>query len=365
MIFENYYYFIITMIFFMMFFSVYAKRRTVYINGVAEERWDFKYAFMLTIPLILWSVFREVGGDTAAYQSMFINAPSTLSELSAYVQEASKDKGFFALMVIFRALISRDFHAFFALIAITQCFCLSYIYSKYSSNYMLSILLFIISTDYIAWMNNGMRQFFAVSIVFMTYPMIMEKKYIPAIILTLFASQLHATVLVVIPFFFICQGKAWNLKSLVILIGVIISLTYLDQFTGLIIDFMEDSQYKNEIDDFINSSGTNYLRTMVYCIPALLGLLFKNRINQSNDSALNYAVNMTIVSAALYVISSFTSGMMFGRLPIAFGLYGYITIPWILKNVFTENSQKDLIIIMLILYSIFFYYQMHIIWRLM
>lgn len=365
MIFENYYYFIVAMAFFMMFFSVYGKRRTVYINGVAEERWDFKYAFMLTIPLILWSVFRRVSGDTAAYHDMFTKAPSTLSELGKYVQDAPKDKGFFALIVIFRAFISRDFHTFFALIAITQCFCLSYIYSRYSCNYMLSILLFVISTDYVAWMNNGMRQFFAVSIVFMTYPMIMEKKYIPAIILTLLASRLHATVLIVIPFFFVCQGKAWSLRSFVILIGVVICLTYLDRFTGLIVDFMEESQYKYEIDDFINSEGTNHLRTMVYCIPSLLGLLFKNRINQSNNEALNYAVNMTIVSAALYIISSFTSGLMFGRLPIAFGLYGYITIPWILKNVFTEDSQKDLIIIMLILYSIFFYYQMHIVWGMM
>ena len=102
---------------------------------------------------------------------------------------------------------------------------LIYVYRKYSSRYLVSFFLFIASTDYISWMFNGIRQFLAVTITFIGIKFILDKKYAKAIILILIASLMHQSALLVIPFIFIAQGKAWNKKTLLFMVAVIALVT--------------------------------------------------------------------------------------------------------------------------------------------
>ena len=55
------------------------------------------------------------------------------------------------------------------MLASIQAIILVTIYRKYSTNYLLSIFLFIASTDYLSWMFNGVRQFAAVTTVSYTH----------------------------------------------------------------------------------------------------------------------------------------------------------------------------------------------------
>lgn len=54
----------------------------------------------------------------------------------------------------------------------------------------------------------------------------------------------------------------------------------------------------------------------------------------------NLAANMSIVTAGLYVVSMFTSGIYIGRMPIYTSLYSYILLPWIFEHAFNERSKK-------------------------
>ncbi len=363
---RNFWYLIVYLFIVVFVFSFYGRRYQIDFYGEKEERWPFLEAFIVFVPLIIWAGYRGLWyADTAAYKYMFEKAPSTLEGFWEYVSGQPKDPGYFAFMAIFKNIISDNYQLFFLLIALIQGLCLTHIYRNYSCNYLLTITMFVLSTDYIAWMHNGMRQFLGACLIFLTYPMIMKKHYVPAIVLTLLVSRLHATALIIIPFFFICQGKIWNSKTLIFALAVFVAVNNSGQFSELIVDVMEDTQYKAEITDFINSNGTNILRTLVYCVPAFMSFIFRKRIELQKNPEINYAINMTIISAGLYIISSFTSGVMVGRLPIAFSLYGYITLPWIIKTIFTERSVQYVIIIIIVLYMIFFYYQMHFVWGLM
>ena len=62
------------------------------------------------------------------------------------------------------------------MLASIQAIILVTIYRKYSTNYLLSIFLFIASTDYLSWMFNGVRQFAAVTIIFASTKFMLEKK---------------------------------------------------------------------------------------------------------------------------------------------------------------------------------------------
>ena len=79
--------------------AFFSPKEKIVINGRIKERWWIISAMLLAFPYILWAGFRtDSYGDTYAYRSMFRAAPSSFSEIAGYVQEATKDKGFSALM---------------------------------------------------------------------------------------------------------------------------------------------------------------------------------------------------------------------------------------------------------------------------
>lgn len=94
---------------------------------------------------------------------------------------------------------------------------------------------FVAATDYLSWMNNGIRQFVAVVIVFAGTKWLLERKNIQYILLVLFASLFHQTALLMIPIGFILQGKAWNIKTLLLLLQALLRLSLLTDLPTFLI----------------------------------------------------------------------------------------------------------------------------------
>lgn len=120
------------------------------------------------------------------------------------------------MSAVIKCIVGNHVNIYFIVLAAIQAGVLIYVYRKYSSRYLVSFFLFIASIDYISWLFNGIRQFLAVTITFIGIKFILDKKYAKAIILILIASLMHQSALLVIPFIFIAQGKAWNKKTLLL-----------------------------------------------------------------------------------------------------------------------------------------------------
>ena len=303
-------------------------------------------------------------GDTAAYLSGFSEAPMSLPTLFARITEDSKDIGFSVFTTVVKSIIGDKEIMYLTLIATICLVCVMYTYKKYSCNFVISVFLFIASSDYLQWTYNGIRQFIPVSILFACAGLLIKKKYVPLIILILILSTIHASTLLMLPMIFIVQGKPWNKKTLLFAVAVVVAISFVDQFTDLITTFMENSQYSGEVDQYLSTEGTSIQRVMVYSLPAILSLIFKKRIEQANNPIINLASNMSLIAALCYVLSAFTSGQFLGRLPIFFSLYNYILIPWIIQQYFTKNSVRIIYICMIGAYMIFYFYQVHITWGL-
>ena len=340
-------------------------KRTVNFYGHMEERWELVPALFLVIPYIIWAGYRSDGwGDTAAYRTMFREAAASLGEMPEYVSGVAKDKGFAVVTVLFKTFISHSDIVFFLTIAAVQMLAVMYVYRKYSCDFLFSIFLFVASADYISWMHNGIRQFIAVAIIFSCLPLIEKKKYVPAIMVIVMASFIHASALIFLPFVFVINGKPWNKRTLLFLIAVVISILFLDRFTGIITNVMENSQYSSEVEQFVNDTGVSLPRVLFYSMPAILSLVFRKRLESENNVVINMCINLSVITAGFYVIGYFTSGLLAGRIPILFSLSNYILIPYIIKAVFTENSVRLLKIGIIILYLLYFYYQVFITWGL-
>lgn len=334
------------------------------VNGEKVRRATPLFAVVAVLPLVIWAGLRGYVGDTAAYMRAFGEMPTSFSEIGNYIDTIKKDQGFYFASAVIKCIIGNRQTLYFIILAGVQCLLIFRIYRKYSSSYVIAFFLFIASTDYISWIFNGIRQFTAVSITVACFPWILKKKYILAIAGILIASLFHQSALLVLPFVFIVQGKAWNKKTLLFIIVVIVAVMFADRFTNILDTMLAETQYENVVSDWQSwqDDGTNFFRVLVYCVPTILSLIGLKYIRQENSPLINVCTNMSIASAGFYIISMFTSGVFIGRLPIYFSLYNYILLPWEINRIFTKQSARLIYLMMVIGYLGFYSYTMYL-WR--
>ena len=332
--------------------------------GRTVRRWDYLPAIILVLPLILWAGFRGNVADTPLYRKIFLEESRGLMDIPAVLLGDGKDKGFTALIIILKTFIGNNDTLYFTIFAVFQMACMCYVFRKYSSDYWISIFLFVASTDYTSWMFNGMRQFVAVCMIFGCFDLMVKKKYIRMILVILLASLMHGSALLMIPIIFVVQGKPWNMRTILMLIGTAVVVLFIDRFTPILSTMLEDTQYdgvmENEI--WVVDDGTNVIRVLVYSVPAIISLFGRKYLDQANNTAVNICVNCSIVTAALYAVSAVTSGVYIGRLPIYTSLMGYISLPWLINHMFNRESSRLVKIVMIMLYMAFYYYQTFITW---
>ena len=341
-----------------------AKKVPVRVLGKNEHRVGWGWALFLAIPLIIIAAQRGYFADTTAYIISFRNMPDSVSEISSYMQTVQKDELFSFVSLIIKVFITKNYEIYLGILATFQMLVLAKTFRKYSTDFFMSMFLFVASTDYLSWMFNGLRQFTAVCIILLAFNFILTKKYLFAIIVILFASFFHGSALLVIPFIFIVQGKAWNKKTLLFLFGVIVAVAFVDQFTNILDSALADTQYKNVVSDWTQGQddGTNILRVLVYSVPAIISLYGKRTIDKSNNRLINICTNMSIASAGIYLVSMFTSGIYIGRLPIYFSLFSYILLPWVIYHIFSRDISKVIKIILYFCYIVFYIIQVFFTW---
>lgn len=335
------------------------------INNKMQYRWRKISAFIVILPYIIWSGFRSDNfGDTYAYRKAFFKAPQ-LSGISNYLNEFDKDKGFRILTVLIKNVIGNSDVMYFLILAAFQLLIIYYICRKYSCDYWFSIFIFVASTDYLSWMHNGIRQFTAVVVTLYAVIQMMEKRRILAVFLVLLAATFHGSAIIMLPVIFVIQGKAFNKKTLFCAVLCIIALFYIDRFTSLLETLLADTQYSDTISTMrtLDDDGTNPVRVLVYAIPTLMAVVGKRFVDAENDPIINIGINSAIIGIGIGIISTITSGILIGRLPVYFYLISnMIVLPWEIENLFEERSARLVKGIAIVFYILFFYYQMHYSW---
>lgn len=340
-----------------------------YVCGKKEVRVTWGFALLCVAPLIFWTANRDQWlFDTGAYVRGFNGMPETLAGLASYVQGISKDKGFWIVGTFIKSIIGDNVVLYLGILAAFQLLMLVMVFRKYSSNYVMSIFLFVATTDYISWMHNGIRQFMAVALIFGATDLILKKKYVSLIAVIWLASTLHGSALLMLPIVFIVQGRPWNRKTMFAIVLFVLAIVFVDNFTTILDEMLTDTQYTNVVSDWQKweDDGTNPIRVLIYSIPSILSLVGYPFIKAEKSPVINMACNMGIVSTMLYCLSMVTSGIFIGRLPIYCSLYSTgILLPWELDHIFTEESAKIVKIFMTLGFVAFYYYQSQLVWNLL
>ena len=159
--------------------------RIEYNELTGEEEWRVVplFAFIAFFPIIWMAGHRGWDGvfDTGVYIRNFWTMPSGFSQLSTYLLTIEKDKGFYLLSALIKIIFGSNEDTYFTIIALIQGVCITYFFRKHTSNYIWALFFFVASTDYIAGMFNGIRQFLAVAVIYAAAPLMLKKKYISGI----------------------------------------------------------------------------------------------------------------------------------------------------------------------------------------
>lgn len=335
------------------------------INGKTVTRYNWLFALLAVAPLVYLAATRSWFGDTAMYRRGFERAVSTFSEIPAYMRGVKKDKAFYFFACVWRCILGYRPAVYFGIVALIQMVLMLVGLRKYSTDLLTGLFIFVAATDYYSCVQNGMRQFVAVCIIIACSKWIFERRLIPATIGVVIAAQFHQSALLMIPVIFIVQGEPWNKSTLLLLVGALVAMAFVSQFTNILDNLLSETQYSNVVDEYTswNDNGTNPMRVLVYCVPAILSLIGLPYIREADDPIINICTNMSIVSAGLYLISMVTSGIFIGRLPIYVSLYANcILLPWEVDHIFTKGSAALIRTMMFILFFLFYYYQMHFTW---
>lgn len=343
-------------------------QRTEKVCGKSEMRCKPAFAFIVFLPIILWAGFRSGAGyaDTNAYIKMYQGMPVTLDGIRRYLSYNSDDQGFTILLFVIKRLFGDSYTPFLFIVAFIEGVAVVAFYRKHSPHYLVSIFLFVASSEYFSWMFNGLRQFLAVSIVMLAFPLLLEKKYIKYFLCVALAYTMHATAIIMIPIALVSIGKPWNGRTVFMIAVSVFALVMTNQFTDILSSATQDTQYGGIVDSWGESGddGSNPIRVMVYMIPTILALIGKEKLEEQGNPVLNISVNMSIFSSVLWLISMVTSGIYMGRLPIYASVFNYILLPYEIDLLFDKKSRRTVYTLLVVLYLLLYYYQIHNTWQL-
>lgn len=339
------------------------QRYQVYVAGEYETRYKwFTSAAVIGVLTYVAAMRNERFLDTLSYINNYMRSDPSWESILSIIQGSGKDKVFYVMTNILRGLLGDHYRAYLGVIAGFCLTCVITVYRKHSSNFFVSVFLFIASGEFVMWTHNGMRQFIAVSMVFAATDLLLKKKYLPYALIVLIASSFHGSALIMIPVILVVQGKAWNMKAIAMVLAILAIASSTDILNTLLLSVMENTQYSNDVDAILATGGTNALRVLVFAIPPLMALLFRRELMALNVPLINLATNMSVVSLGVYIISMFTSGIYIGRMPIYFSLYNYLLLPWLVERFFEKSSSKLIYLAVIGCYMGYYYYQMHIVW---
>ncbi|MBQ0102178.1 MAG: EpsG family protein [Firmicutes bacterium] len=354
------YYSVFAWVFLLAFLSNYVTMtHEIETDGAKAMRWKTLYAVIAFAPVIIIAALTVPRGDTYTYLTLYDRLPDTLGDLIASIDVTESGFGFTVLSWIIKKCVFGSVYGYRLVIALIQSIPIIFIFKNYSEDYLTSLFLFLASGVHIAWMMNGLRQYIAVTIIFAATPLLLKNKYIPYLLCVLFASTIHITAIIMIPIVFVCLGEKWNRRILLFLLAALILTVVFARRAELLEKWLEHTEYSGAVESAkeLGDDGTNPVRVLVSAVPMIMALFVGDRLKDDGDGIVTLAVNMSVVTFGLYLISMVTSGIIIGRLPIYTMLYSFILLPHLIRKCFSEDSVKIINFAMIGLYMLYYLYE--------
>lgn len=226
-----------------------------------------------------------------------------------------------------------------------------YTIKKKSEMFEISVYLYLASYMYFSTL-NGIRQWLAAAILFSGIKYLFCRDFKKYIIVVLIASTIHQTALIMLLFYFICNGRFKSKKNIItIIIGIGIYIYYMP-FVDILMKSMEGSKIYNDYHNGLEiaGQGSNILRFFVATVPVVLCFLFYEYINKYNDKKVDILMNLSLINSLVMLLG--TRHWIFARFLMYFEIYNLLLYPIIICGML-KKERRLLYYLFITIYLIF------------
>lgn len=307
--------------------------------------------------VIFISGFRYGFCDTGVYRNLYESIGTDWNN-ATNENFAIQDVGFNLLMIFMNRLGLESQMIIVLSSLVTFVIYGVYIY-KFSTDVPYSLLLFLLVSYFT--MINGVRQVLAAAVIFIGLPSLRERKFLPYALLVLLASSLHASAFIMLPLYFVLSGKRMNVGLWLFFGCVLICFLAPGIATTVLGNLLEDSTYSEYLHV---DSKMGLTRLLVASVPAIVAIVYgcveyRNMITiegyQSQDRLTDVLVNMQLVSFGFTALG--LRMVYFARLSMYLDGGFMLLLPRAIKGSFNDHSAQYVKTLSLILYAIYFVYQ--------
>lgn len=333
----------------------------VSIGGKSHEKQHFmlQKTDIFMVAAIIWltcfAFLRESYNDTGTYIRMFSSAP-TLTEYIA-------DNGIIRfggnhLSYVYQSFmhdLTDNYHIYFFFPNLFSSIAIVKFFKRYSVDSTLSILMYFSVGTYVMYM-AALKQNIAMFFLLMSIPYLERKKYIRFYLLVLIAVMFHTHAFVFMFIPLIC-GKPWGKRIWIVLFATLFAIATYNYTLGAFMNFAESiGAFVAEVEVF-DGHSINEIRVIVYWVPAFLALIFRRRLFSDSTRMENLVINLSCVSAFVLTIGIAEGANLYGRMAAYFEIFSAVSLPWMIKKLFTERSAKFITISAMLLYFVYFIYE--------
>lgn len=275
----------------------------------------------------------SVGADTSKYESLYKS------------QYEWTEVGYNLIVFVFNYL-KIDFRIFLIVLTIFAGVSFYYFCSKYSKDYLLTLIFFITIGLFSMYM-TGIRQVIAITIIIWAIECIIQKKLLGFVLLVLLASKFHSSAILVLPIYFfrIFNINRKNIKSifLIFIFMFIFSIIFQSQLLTVAEKFVPKSY-----DDIELTSYKYVLNPLVLIVEVSITIFIlifaKNSNIIENEKICTILLILQICNVLIQTI--FSSVVIVVRVSYYFDIAKIILITYALKYF---NKRKDYILVSLII----------------
>ena len=343
---------------------IYASRNQRVVEGIPtgiDQSWKYEISkntyIVFAIILIVVSGIRFGFIDTYAYKEMYVLSRNDLE----YVNSAPWDveAGWLYICYYLNFLFANPHTILFVSAVIINYAYVSSI-KRYSVDPVVSLLMYFC----IMYMdtNNGLRQMVAAAVIIIGYRLLLKRKlsaYILYTAVALLAMQLHESAVFAFIVVLIVAGKPLNFRIwLFILLGIVFSIAP-DLVNSIFGEMFSDSKY---LDYLEKTMGMTIWRALVVgIVPTVLAIIYyfkQKKMNIRIDYNEGLLINLTVINGVLYIMGLYMQ--YWARFAFYTAFAPIILLPKLVSSVFGEEYRKAVRTAMIILYFVFFAYNIYV-----
>lgn len=311
-----------------------------------------KLAFIGVVVVLLFvACFREGFVDTHIYKGIYRNLGTDYSKVDSLEK---MEEGFVGFM-IFLNHISPDPQLMIIITSLVTVGVHFYIIRKYACD--LPFTLFLFFTVIFMGLLNGIRQVLAGAVMQLAFVWLLEKKPIRFMLLALLMTNIHTSVAIMMPLYFVISGKRTNMGIWLFLVAVGLCFVAPGVANQAMGKLLEDSVYKEYLENETRMGGMRLLVASCALFMTLLMRFLTPRTEDQHGRVLDVMINLHIVNVGFTALG--LRMVHFARIAMYVSYAMPILLPYCIRECFEPRSARFLKYTTIFLYLLYFTYQIN------